>query len=102
MHTGDSRSGSKAKDGEASYALQTPPRVAHASRLGQFSSPQHITYNEWLPIVLGTDFMAELDILPVTYGYNNKYDEKVNPTITNVFAAAAFRFGHTLVQGMLE
>ena len=63
---------------------------------------QHITYNEWLPIVLGTEYMSELDILPVTYGYNNKYDAKVNPTITNVFAAAAFRFGHTLVQGMLE
>jgi peroxidase len=66
------------------------------------SSPQHITYNEWLPIVLGTDFMAELDILPMPYGYNNKYDPTVNPTITNVFASAAFRFGHTLVQGMLE
>ena len=63
---------------------------------------QHITYNEWLPIVLGNDYMSELDILPVTYGYNTKYDTTVNPTITNVFAAAAFRFGHTLVQGMLE
>ena len=46
--------------------------------------------------------MAELDILPVPYGYNNKYDQTVNPTITNVFASSAFRFGHTLVQGMLE
>ena len=63
---------------------------------------QHITYNEWLPIILGTDYMAELDILPVPYGYNNKYDPTVNPTITNVFASSAFRFGHTLGQGMLE
>ena len=46
--------------------------------------------------------MSELDILPVTYGYNNKYDATINPTLTNVFAAAAFRFGHTLVQGLLE
>ena len=63
---------------------------------------QHITYNEWLPIVLGADFMDELDILPVTYGYNGRYDKTVNPTIINSFAAAAFRFGHTLIQGMLE
>ena len=55
-----------------------------------------------LPIVLGPDYMSELDILPVSYGYNNKYDPKVNPTIANHFATASFRFGHTLVQGMLD
>jgi len=63
---------------------------------------QHITYNEWLPIVLGVDFMDELDILPVTYGYSGRYDKTVNPTVLNSFASAAFRFGHTLVQGMLD
>jgi peroxidase len=46
--------------------------------------------------------MAELEILPVTYGYNNKYDVKINPGIVNNFATAAFRFGHSLVQGMIE
>merc|ERR1719483_1994207 len=63
---------------------------------------QHITYNEWLPIVLGTDFMDELDIIPVNYGYSSRYDKTVNPTVINSFAAAAFRFGHTLIQGMLD
>ena len=81
---------------------------------------QHITYNEWLPLVLGLDFMEELDIGPINYGYSNRYDpkvrpsrefsfqvsylnvSKVNPTVINSFASAAFRFGHTLIQGMLE
>ena len=52
--------------------------------------------------MLGSDYMAELDILPVSYGYSNKYDSKVNPSILNSFAAAAFRFGHSLIQGTLE
>ena len=38
---------------------------------------QHITYNEWLPLVLGLDFMEELDIGPINYGYSNRYDPKV-------------------------
>jgi len=63
---------------------------------------QHITYNEWLPIVLGVKRMAELDILPETSGYNYKYNPKVNPSIINSFATAAFRFGHTLLQGMFD
>ena len=63
---------------------------------------QHITYNEWLPIVLGTGFMEELDILPLTHGHSSKYSDAINPTILNSFATAAFRFGHTLIQGMME
>ena len=63
---------------------------------------QHITYNEWLPIVLGVDFMEELDILPLSQGYSTRYNSKVNPTVINAFATAAFRFGHSLIQGMLE
>ena len=44
-----------------------------------------------LPIVLGTDYASQLDILPETYGHSDRYDPAVNPTITNVFATAAFR-----------
>ena len=48
---------------------------------------QHITYTEYLPKVLGAGAMPPYD------GYKD-----VDPTISNVFAAAAFRFGHSLVR----
>ncbi|KAK8387859.1 hypothetical protein O3P69_020046 [Scylla paramamosain] len=63
---------------------------------------QHIIYNEWLPIVLGKDIMLERGLLPLRYGFSSQYDPSVDPAIANEFATAAFRFGHTLVQGMLD
>ena len=30
------------------------------------------------------------------------YDEHMNPNIANVFATAAFRFGHSQIQGFLN
>jgi len=46
---------------------------------------QSITYNEWLPTI-GID-------IPVYNGYR----PDVNPNIFNIFSAAAFRMGHTLI-----
>ncbi len=40
---------------------------------------QHITYNEWLPIVLGMDFMEENELLPLKEGLSNSYDPGVDP-----------------------
>ncbi|MEM8527360.1 MAG: peroxidase family protein [Bacteroidota bacterium] len=50
---------------------------------------QCIVYNEWLP-TMGVE-------LPPYSGYN----ARVNPSATNVFSAAAFRMGHTLLNGNL-
>jgi hypothetical protein len=49
---------------------------------------QAITYNEFLPALLGKR-------LPGYQGYN----PKVNPGIANEFSTAAFRFGHSLLDG---
>ena len=54
---------------------------------------QHITYKEWLPIILGNKYMDEWGMNPSDGGYTNKYAPDVNPGITNIFATAAFRYG---------
>lgn len=48
---------------------------------------QAITYNEWLPALLG------MRALPSYSGY----DPTVNVSIANVFSTAAFRFGHSML-----
>jgi len=58
----------------------------------------HITWNEFVPRVLGWNAvnLYELNLLPE--GYYRGYDETCNPTILNEFATAAFRFGHSLLK----
>lgn len=63
---------------------------------------QHIVYNEWLPIIIGKECMVNNDILPRRQGHSRDYNPSVNAAILNEFATAAFRFGHTLVQGMVQ
>ncbi|XP_069177101.1 salivary peroxidase/catechol oxidase-like [Procambarus clarkii] len=63
---------------------------------------QHIIYNEWLPLVLGKDYMAENGLLPLREGFSRGYDSGLNAALLNEFATVAFRFGHSLVQGMID
>lgn len=49
---------------------------------------QAITYNEWLPILIGK---LAVNNLP------KEYDNLVNSQINDIFSTAAFRFGHTMV-----
>ena len=53
---------------------------------------QHITYNEWLPIILGPRVLEIFELKLLPRGYYRGYNESVNPTISNAFAASAFRY----------
>lgn len=52
---------------------------------------QAITYNQWLPALLGVDAIEDY----------SGYDPGVNAGIANVFSTAAFRFGHTMLSSEL-
>ncbi len=59
---------------------------------------QHISWNEFLPRVLGWNAINLYELGLEQDGYYRGYDDKCNPTILNEFATAAFRFGHSLIK----
>ncbi|XP_042203107.1 lactoperoxidase-like isoform X2 [Homarus americanus] len=63
---------------------------------------QHITYNEFLPQLLGREVMEQFGLLLQKEGYWDGYDPKVDPGISSSFSAAAFRFGHSLLPSSVE
>lgn len=72
------------------------------SRRINVAQHQHITYYEWLPILLGISNSAQNKIIYSTKNYVNDYDPSVNPTIINEHATSAFRFFHSQIAGHLE
>ncbi|WP_370623551.1 peroxidase family protein [cf. Phormidesmis sp. LEGE 11477] len=46
---------------------------------------QHITYSEYLPLLIGDNTIADYA----------GYDDQVDPSVSHLFSAAAFRMGHT-------
>ncbi|XP_022244610.1 peroxidase-like [Limulus polyphemus] len=58
---------------------------------------QHITYSEFLPVVLGPDIMQKYELVIQPHGYYEGYDSKINAGIRTAFQNAAFRFGHSLL-----
>ncbi|KAG6441696.1 hypothetical protein O3G_MSEX002010 [Manduca sexta] len=57
---------------------------------------QHITYQEWLPLNFGENYLRYYRISPSNL-YSRDYSEDVNPGVINGFGAGAFRFLHSIV-----
>jgi len=58
---------------------------------------QNIVYGEYLPTILGAKYMKKYGLLVEEF---SEYNPGVQPDIINSFAAAAFRFGHSMVNSM--
>ncbi|XP_001354288.3 peroxidasin [Drosophila pseudoobscura] len=56
---------------------------------------QHITFKQWLPLIIGESGMQLL-------GEYKGYNPQLNPSIANEFATAALRFGHTIINPILH
>lgn len=69
-------------DGDSIYAMA---RAIVAAEM------QVITYREFLPLLLGQRALPRYD----------GYDSEVNPGISNEFATAAYRFGHSMLSGQI-
>ncbi|EEC08357.1 peroxinectin, putative, partial [Ixodes scapularis] len=62
------------------------------------SQLQHVAYKEWLPVILGAKTSDAYGLTPRNSGYTT-YNASVDASVENEFAAAAFRFAHTLING---
>ena len=63
---------------------------------------QFITLNEFLPIVLGPDMIKRYNLTVIEHGYWYGYNPKAHSSPSQAFTTAAFRFGHTFIQGKVR
>ncbi len=77
---------------DANVASDVDEYVYQMSRKAVGAQIQAITYNEFLPILVGND------AVPTYVGY----DATVDATLSNEFANAAYRVGHTLLSPKLQ
>ena len=61
---------------------------------------QHIVYNEYLPWIVGQEYMQKFNLSPNPSF--RTYNESLIPQIINEFATSAMRFGHGLVQSQIN
>jgi len=85
----------------AELARQNPrwsdDKIYQEARKINVAEYQHILFKEWLPIIIGNTFMKSYGLFPRESGFSTDYSDNFDPRINNEFAAAAYRFGHSMV-----
>ena len=75
-------------------------RIYHETRHIEAATIQHILMNEYLPMLIGHQTMALHNLTETPPGtYWMGYNPEVTPSISQGFSTAAFRQGHTFIQG---
>ena len=60
---------------------------------------QNIVYGQYQPEILGQETM---DLFYLKIEEPSHYNPDTDPSITNAFATAAFRFGHSLIRSLVK
>lgn len=79
----------------------TEQKIYQETRRIVIAEIQHITYNEWLPIILGKDYVNAIG-LGAKQDHTYDYSSYEDPTVSNEAATAALRFFNSLKQGDLR
>ena len=63
---------------------------------------QHITYNEFLPSILGNQMIEKYDLQLLNTGFYKNYSINKNPSIGNAVGSAVFAFIYTAIPSNME
>lgn len=92
MHTLFTREHNRIVDGlKERYPEMTDEELYQNAKATVEAEMQVITYNTFLPLLLGENAIPEYE------GYN----PDINPEITNEFATAAYRLGHSMLSALI-
>ena len=62
---------------------------------------QKVVFGEYLPVVLGSHYMDFYSLWVLESGFT-QYNSKMEPTMINEFSTAAYRYGHSLIDGLFS
>lgn len=77
-------------------------RIYEETRRIVIAQLQHISYNEFVPLLIGEKLAEHLKLRPLVSDYDSSYNKEIDAGISNEFATAAYRFGHSMLQGLVE
>ncbi|XP_053669763.1 peroxidase-like [Anopheles nili] len=82
-------------------------RLFQEARAINIAKYQSVVYNDWLPIYMGRENMLEHGLLhdevsTADGNYVGDYNSLEDPTVSNAFGTAAFRYFHNMIVGELD
>jgi len=83
------------------YGYADDEEIYQRARRIVIAEYQSIVYGEYLPIILGNTAMQQYGLNVPQTGYSD-YNSWRDPSLVHSFSTAAFRFGHSLIQGLVN